>query len=48
MSKIYSESIHYTKACVEDVQQLKEFEYSSIDYAILDNVKGWNLNKKKS
>ena len=47
MSKIYSESIHYTKACVEDVQQLKEFEYSSIDYATLDNVKGWNLNKKE-
>ena len=47
MSKMYSKSLLYAKATIEDVQQKKELEYGCLDYETLDNVRGWNLNKKE-
>jgi len=37
--------IHYAKVAISDVQQQKQFAFSHIDYACLDNHRGWNLNK---
>lgn len=47
MSKKYSESLFYAKACIDEVQQREVLEYGSLDYADLDDIRGWNLNKKE-
>ena len=47
MSKKYSESLFYAKASIEEVQQREVIEYGSLDYAALDDIRGWNLNKKE-
>lgn len=47
MSKKYSESLFYAKASIEEVQRGNVLEYGSLDYAALDDVRGWNLNKKE-
>ena len=47
MSKKYSESLFYAKASIEEVQRRNVLEYGSLDYAALDDIRGWNLNKKE-
>ena len=39
------DSLKYVKADIAEVQEQKNFVYSHIKYSILDNHRGWNLNK---
>lgn len=45
LSKVHKESLMYVKAEIADVQEQKNFVYSKIKYSMLDNHRGWNLNK---
>ena len=45
LSKACKDSLMYVKADIADVQVQKDFAYSKIKYSILDNHRGWNLNK---
>lgn len=45
LSKEKSDSILYVKAKIADVQNQKNFIYNRIEYSLLDNHRGWNLNK---
>lgn len=44
LSKAQRDSLLYTKAELADVQAQKNFVYSRINYNILDDHRGWNLN----
>lgn len=39
------DSLKYVKADIADVQDQKDLVYSQIEYSILDNHRGWNLNR---
>ncbi len=45
LSKAHKNSLTYVKADIADVQEQKNFVYSKIKYSMLDNHRGWNLNK---
>lgn len=45
LSKTNNDSLRYVKADISDVQAHKDFVYNQIKYSILDNHRGWNLNK---
>ena len=45
LSKVHKDSLMYVKAEIADVQEQKNFIYSKIKYSMLDNHRGWNLNK---
>ena len=45
LSKDKSDSLLYAKADVADVKTQNNFVYSRINYASLDNHRGWNLNR---
>ena len=45
LSKEKSDSILYVKAKIADVQNQKNFIYNRIEYSLLDNHRGWNLNR---
>ena len=44
LSKTQSDSLLYTKARLSEVEVQNNFVYSRIDYNILDDHRGWNLN----
>lgn len=44
ISKTQSDSLLYTKASLSEVEAQNNFVYSRIDYNILDDHRGWNLN----
>ena len=44
LSKTHRDSLLYTKAELADVQAQKNFVYSRINYSMLDDHRGWNLN----
>lgn len=44
LSKTQSDSLLYTKARLAEVEAQNNFVYSRIDYNILDDHRGWNLN----
>jgi type I restriction-modification system DNA methylase subunit len=44
LSKTRRDSLLYTKAELADVEAQKNFVYSRINYAMLDDHRGWNLN----
>ena len=39
------DSLKYVKANIADVQEQQNFVYNQIKYSVLDNHRGWNLNK---
>lgn len=39
------DSLRYVKADIADVQDQKDFAFSQIKYSVLDNHRGWNLNR---
>lgn len=45
LSKFPSNSLQYAKADIADVEQDAELTFGSIDYATLDNHRGWHLNQ---
>ncbi len=45
LSKAQRDSLMYVKADIADVQEQKNFVYSKIKYSMLDNHRGWNLNR---
>lgn len=45
LSKSHKDSLMYVKAAIADVQEQKNLIYSKIKYSMLDNHRGWNLNK---
>lgn len=45
LSKVHQDSLMYVKADIAEVQEQKNFVYSKIKYSMLDNHRGWNLNK---
>ena len=47
MSKKQCESLLYVKADVADVEALKNFVYSRINYSLLDHHRGWHLNRNE-
>lgn len=44
ISKKESQSLHYSKANISDIENTKRISFSSIDYDTLDSHKGWHLN----
>ena len=40
-----ADSLKYVKADIAEVQEQENLAYSQIKYSILDNHRGWNLNK---
>ncbi len=45
LSKKQSDCIAYAKTDIADVQAQKQPEYNKIDFSLLDNHRGWNLNE---
>ena len=45
LSKTQSKSISYIKANIAEVEKQIEFAYNQIDFALLDNHRGWHLNE---
>lgn len=39
------DSLKYVKTNIADVQEQQNFVYNQIKYSVLDNHRGWNLNK---
>lgn len=46
ISKNQSDSLHYVKADIAEVQAQNDLNFSKISYASLDNHRGWHLNRK--
>lgn len=47
LTKAQRDVLFYTKADVADVEMQKDFTYSRINYNILDDHRGWNLNNSE-
>lgn len=45
LSTEHDDSLRYVKADIADVQDQKDFAFSQIKYSVLDNHRGWNLNR---
>lgn len=45
LSTSQTDSLRYVKADIADIKGQKDFVYSKIKYSVLDNHRGWNLNK---